>query len=221
MLLLTAWVFFLKVCFSLLSFSPASTSLFSHAPASYCLLSMLACCCLWRGLGWALLSARAGRAPVPQASWGGSQDKADFDTTRFICPNTVIYICPPAWPGPGQPPRIWLCCTDGCDSVGWFPVASLTWKLSLSQLWASLHPPALAGTPFPGVPSRPSLPASWLPSFPSCVPSQVSTLALESCLLDFPGGPMVRTPRCHCRGLGFDPWWGKIPHAARHGQKNK
>ena len=24
--------------------------------------------------------------------------------------------------------------------------------------------------------------------------------------LDFPGGPVVKTPRFHCRGHGFDPW---------------
>ena len=25
---------------------------------------------------------------------------------------------------------------------------------------------------------------------------------------DFPGGLVVRTPRFHCRGRGFDPWSG-------------
>ena len=25
---------------------------------------------------------------------------------------------------------------------------------------------------------------------------------------DFPGGPVVKTPRFQCRGRGFDPWWG-------------
>ena len=25
---------------------------------------------------------------------------------------------------------------------------------------------------------------------------------------DFPGGPVVRTPRFHCRGLRFNPWMG-------------
>ena len=25
---------------------------------------------------------------------------------------------------------------------------------------------------------------------------------------DFPGGAVVRTPRFHCRGHGFDPWSG-------------
>ena len=25
---------------------------------------------------------------------------------------------------------------------------------------------------------------------------------------DFPGGPVVKTPRFHCRGLGLDPWSG-------------
>ena len=27
-------------------------------------------------------------------------------------------------------------------------------------------------------------------------------------LWDFPGGPVVKTPRFHCRGCGFDPWSG-------------
>ena len=25
---------------------------------------------------------------------------------------------------------------------------------------------------------------------------------------DFPGGPVVRTPRCHCREPRFNPWSG-------------
>ena len=25
---------------------------------------------------------------------------------------------------------------------------------------------------------------------------------------EFPGGPVVRIPRCHCGGPGFDPWLG-------------
>ena len=37
---------------------------------------------------------------------------------------------------------------------------------------------------------------------------------------DFPGGPVVKTPRFHCRGHGFDLWLGvKILHAVWHGQK--
>ena len=29
----------------------------------------------------------------------------------------------------------------------------------------------------------------------------------------FPGSPVVKTPRFHCRGHGFNPWSGtKIPH---------
>ena len=36
----------------------------------------------------------------------------------------------------------------------------------------------------------------------------------------FPGGPVVKTPRFHCRGCGFNPWVGtKIPHTA--GPKEK
>ena len=30
---------------------------------------------------------------------------------------------------------------------------------------------------------------------------------------EFPGGPVVRTPRFHCRGLRFHPWFGELrPH---------
>ena len=28
--------------------------------------------------------------------------------------------------------------------------------------------------------------------------------------MDFPGGPVVKTPHSHCRGHGFDPWSGKL-----------
>ena len=39
---------------------------------------------------------------------------------------------------------------------------------------------------------------------------------------DFPGGPVVKTPSFHCRGRGFNPWWGtKIPKAVRCSQKKK
>ena len=32
---------------------------------------------------------------------------------------------------------------------------------------------------------------------------------------DFPGGAVVESPSaCQCRGHGFEPWSGKIPHAA-------
>ena len=38
---------------------------------------------------------------------------------------------------------------------------------------------------------------------------------------DFSGGPVVRTPRFHCRGTGSIPGPGtKIPYAARRGQNN-
>ena len=37
---------------------------------------------------------------------------------------------------------------------------------------------------------------------------------------DSPGGPVVRTLRFHCQGLGSIPGWGtKIPKATWHGQK--
>ena len=39
---------------------------------------------------------------------------------------------------------------------------------------------------------------------------------------DFPGSPVVRTLRFQCRRHGLNPWLGnKIPHAAKHGQKQK
>ena len=39
---------------------------------------------------------------------------------------------------------------------------------------------------------------------------------------NLPGGPVVKTPHFHCRGLGFDPGQGtKIPQAAQGGQKKE
>ena len=41
---------------------------------------------------------------------------------------------------------------------------------------------------------------------------------------NFPGGPVVKTPCFHCRGLGFYSWLGnynKIPHSSQCGQKGK
>ena len=32
--------------------------------------------------------------------------------------------------------------------------------------------------------------------------------SLKTTYWDFPGGPVVKTPSFHCRGLGFDPWSG-------------
>ena len=32
--------------------------------------------------------------------------------------------------------------------------------------------------------------------------------------LDFPGGPVVKNPPANAGGQGFDPWSGKMPHAA-------
>ena len=41
-------------------------------------------------------------------------------------------------------------------------------------------------------------------------------------LLDFPGGPMVKTLHFQCRGTGLTPSWRtKIPYAACHRQKKK
>ena len=37
-----------------------------------------------------------------------------------------------------------------------------------------------------------------------------------------PGGPIVKIPHFHCRGRGFNPWWGTtIPHAMYHEQNEK
>ena len=50
-------------------------------------------------------------------------------------------------------------------------------------------------------------------------------LALKRNERDFPGVPVVKTPRSQCRGPGLDPWSGNwIPHAAaktQHSQMNK
>ena len=44
----------------------------------------------------------------------------------------------------------------------------------------------------------------------------------KSTKLDFPGGPVVKTLRFHCRGAGSIPGRGtKILHAVWHGQKKK
>ena len=40
--------------------------------------------------------------------------------------------------------------------------------------------------------------------------------------MEFPGGPVVRTPSFHCQGPGFNPGQGtKIPQATWHSQKEK
>lgn len=36
----------------------------------------------------------------------------------------------------------------------------------------------------------------------------------------FPECPVVKTLCLQCKELGFDSWWGKIPHALWCGQKN-
>ena len=33
-------------------------------------------------------------------------------------------------------------------------------------------------------------------------------------ILDFPGGALVKNPPTNAGGQGFEPWSGKIPHAA-------
>ena len=37
---------------------------------------------------------------------------------------------------------------------------------------------------------------------------------LKSCIWGFPGGTLVENLPAQCRGHGFEPWSGKIPHAA-------
>ena len=56
------------------------------------------------------------------------------------------------------------------------------------------------------------------PELPNCFQAR----AFTGCWREFPGGPVVRTPRSHCRGLGSIPGQGtKIPQAAWCGQINK
>ena len=43
----------------------------------------------------------------------------------------------------------------------------------------------------------------------------------EMQLRDFPGGPVVKTLHFHCRGCGFDPWSGKMPHGMAKKFKKK
>ena len=38
---------------------------------------------------------------------------------------------------------------------------------------------------------------------------------------DFPGRPVAKNPCFHCRGHGFNPGSGKIPHAMWYSQKKK
>ena len=38
---------------------------------------------------------------------------------------------------------------------------------------------------------------------------------------DFPGSPVVKTPRFHCRGCGFDPWLGNKDPACHVEEKKK
>ena len=53
-----------------------------------------------------------------------------------------------------------------------------------------------------------SKPWAWLRSLRSSRDLGRSCRGVESKARDFPGGPGVRTPRFHCRGLGFDRWSG-------------
>ena len=38
---------------------------------------------------------------------------------------------------------------------------------------------------------------------------------------DFPGGPLVKSPRFQCRGYGFDPWLGNEDPTRCMAQPNK
>ena len=43
---------------------------------------------------------------------------------------------------------------------------------------------------------------------------------LKQVVQDFPSGPVVKTPRFHCRGNGLDPWLGKF-HTPQSAAKKK
>ena len=47
------------------------------------------------------------------------------------------------------------------------------------------------------------------------------SLLLKLFLQDFPGGPVVKTPRFHCRVGSFDPWSGKFRMRHGAGEKKK
>ena len=77
----------------------------------------------------------------------------------------------------------------------------------------------------PGVSNESDLPPH--PPAPILFPETLGNLWRHFCLGgglqgDFPGGPVVKTLYFHCRGHGFDPWWGtKIPHAPQYSRKKK
>ena len=53
----------------------------------------------------------------------------------------------------------------------------------------------------------------------TCVPAspfscESKALLKMQSLGGFPGGAVVKESACQCRGHGFEPWSGKIPHAA-------
>ena len=49
---------------------------------------------------------------------------------------------------------------------------------------------------------------SMLSSISSSGPGATFLSGKESRVKNFPGGPVVKTPRFQCRGRGFDPWSG-------------
>ena len=45
---------------------------------------------------------------------------------------------------------------------------------------------------------------------------------LKMAVLEFSGGPVVKTPRFPCQGRGFNPWWvTKSPHTTQSSKKKK
>ena len=44
---------------------------------------------------------------------------------------------------------------------------------------------------------------------------------LEGAKGDFPGGPVVRTPRFQCKGRGFNTWSGELRSHMPHGMAKK
>ena len=106
------------------------------------------------------------------------------------------------------------CRQGGCD-----------WKQSLYGRFVYvkvLHPPALTAT----IKQAEKVGGHWL--LPNILPEKTEEKTKHKLgmlflkMRDFPGGPVVKTPRFHCRGCGSIPGWGtNILHtASRRGQKN-
>ena len=51
--------------------------------------------------------------------------------------------------------------------------------------------------------------------------SYISSSLKQRCFWDSPGSPAVKTPRSHCRGCWFHPWFGELRSFMSHRQKKK